>query len=295
MGTDVSVRESGDRAGDSGRISTFHRAGLVFPVIDTGPIAGEPVLLLHGWPQDSRSWSEVAGLLNQAGYRTFAPDQRGASASAAPRWRWQYRLDELAADVEAMVEQIGRPVHVVGHDWGAAAAWAAAASGRAGLRSLAALSVPHPAAFARAMMTSRQALASWYMFAFQLPVIPELILRTGLFRRMLRQTGQSEEIARRDGERVRDRAMARGGLHWYRGMMLSSPRLLLGRVSVPTLQVWSDGDTAVLANGIKLTRRYADGPFRLEVLPGVSHWIPEEAPTPVAKLLVEHFAGSGSA
>ncbi|GAB3209453.1 alpha/beta fold hydrolase [Nocardia tengchongensis] len=286
MATEVSI---------PGRITSFRRDGLVFPVIDSGPISGEPVLLLHGWPQDSRSWREVAELLNQAGYRTFAPDQRGASATASPRLRWQYRLGELAADVLAMIDQIGRPVHLVGHDWGSAAAWAAAIEGPDRLLSLTALSVPHPGAFARAILTSRQGLASWYMYFFQLPVVPELLLRTELFTRLLRGTGQSAQVARRDSARMRDRAIARGGLHWYRGMPFSSPRLLSGRVSVPTLQVWSDGDTAVLDSGIKLTRRYADGPYRLEVLPGVSHWIPDEAPEALTRLLVEHFGASAQA
>ncbi|WP_405493088.1 alpha/beta fold hydrolase [Nocardia sp. NBC_00511] len=285
MATDVTVPQPGT----TGRISAFHRGELVFPVVDSGPIDGDPVLLLHGWPQDSRSWDEVAALLNQAGFRTFAPDLRGTGAGA-PRWRWQYRLDELAADVVSMVEEIGRPTHVVGHDWGAAAAWAAAITGSDGVRSLSALSVPHPGAFARSILTSRQGLASWYMYFFQLPVIPELALRTPLFRGMLRQTGQSEEMARRDGNRLRDRAIARGGLHWYRGMLFSSPRLLRGRVTAPVLQIWSDADTAVLDTGVKLTDRYVDGPFHLEVLPGVSHWIPEEAPELVTQTLLTHFA-----
>ncbi len=287
--TDVSVPEPGDRASDTGRITAFHRDGLMFPVRDSGPIAGEPVLLLHGWPQDSRSWTTVAKLLNQAGYRTFSPDLRGASPTAAPRWRWAYRLDELAADVVAMIDRIGRPTHVVGHDWGAAAAWAAAISRPDRLLSLSALSVPHPGAFTRAMLTSRQGLASWYMYVFQLPVIPELAVRTELFQQFLRRTGLSVQVARREGDRLRDRVIARGGLHWYRGMPFSSPRLLRGRVTVPVLQVWSDGDTAVLATGVKLTKQYVDAPFRLEVLPGVSHWIPDEAPEPLSRLLVEHF------
>ncbi|MGV9415746.1 alpha/beta fold hydrolase [Nocardia sp. NPDC003693] len=284
MGTDVAVR-----------MSEFRRGELVFPVIDSGPLDGEPVLLLHGWPQDSRSWDAVAPLLHAAGYRTFAPDLRGSVASAAPRWRWQYRLGELAGDVAAMIEQIGRPVHLVGHDWGAALAWVVAGSGQGGLKSMAALSIPHPGAFARAVLTSRQVVASWYMYAFQVPLLPELTLRTGIFRRILGDLGQTDEHIRRDSDRVRDRAIARGGLHWYRAMLLSSPRVLTARVAVPTLQIWSSGDQAVLESGVRLTERFVDGPFRLEILPGVSHWIPEEAPEDTARLLVEHFESAGAA
>ncbi|GAB0102815.1 alpha/beta fold hydrolase [Nocardia sp. JMUB6875] len=287
--TNVSAGGSGGVWSDPGRIATFRRGELEFPVVDSGPLAGEPVLLLHGWPQDARSWAATAELLNQAGFRTFAPDLRGASATAAPRWRWEYRLDEQARDVLSMIGQIGRPVHLVGHDWGAAAAWAAAIHGQGQVRSLTALSVPHPGAFLRAMLTSRQGVASWYMYLFQLPLIPEFMMRTAAFPTLLRRTGQSPEVARRDADRLRDRAIARGGLHWYRGMPFTSPRLLRGRVDVPVLQIWSDRDTAVLDTGVKSTHRYVDGPFRLEVLPGVSHWIPEEAPEPLSRLLIEHF------
>ncbi|SUA80473.1 Haloacetate dehalogenase H-1 [Nocardia otitidiscaviarum] len=288
---DPSARDQDD---SPRRITAFHRDGLTFPVTDSGPLDGAPVLLLHGWPQDSRSWDAVAAALNRHGYRTFSPNMRGASPTAAPRWRWSYRLDELARDVLTMADAIGRPVHVVGHDWGAAAAWAAATDGQHRMRSLTALSVPHPTAFLRAMLTSRQALASWYMYVFQLPLLPELMVRTPLFRRMLERTGQPADVARRDGNRLRDRTIARGGLHWYRGMPFSAPGRLRARVTIPTLQIWSDGDTAVLATGPKLSSRYVDGPFRFEVLPGVSHWIPDEAPETVTRLLVEHFEANRS-
>lgn len=291
MATDIATDES---TGELSRITTFRRDGLAFPVRDTGPLDGEPVLLLHGWPQDSRSWTPVAALLNAAGYRTFAPDQRGASPTAAPRRRRAYRMDELAADVEAMIDQIGRPTHVVGHDWGAVAAWAAGITMRDRLLSVSALSVPHPGAFMRAMVTSRQALASWYMYVFQLPLLPELLLRSGLFPQLLRRTGQSAEVAARDSARMRDRAIARGGLNWYRGMLFGSPRMLRGHVTAPVLQIWSDEDSAVLETGPKLCERYVDGPFRFEVLSGVSHWIPEEAPEPTSRLLLEHFATSSA-
>ncbi|TQF65720.1 alpha/beta fold hydrolase [Rhodococcus spelaei] len=273
------------------RISSFTRDGLVFDIRDEGPIDGVPVVLLHGWPQDARSWDRVAPLLHARGLRTLAPDQRGASPGARPRWRWAYRSTQVDADVVALIERAGLgPVHLVGHDWGAAVAWSVAADRPDLVRTLAAVSVPHPAAFARAMLTSNQIVKSWYMFAFQLPVLPEWLIRTGgRVRRHLLASGMSAEAADRDLEPMRDRARARGGLHWYRAIPFRRPWRVASRVSVPTLHVWSDRDTALGPKGAALSSGYVDGPYRFEVLSGVSHWIPDEAPDQLDALLGEHF------
>ena len=184
---------------ETARIERFRRAGLVFPTSDTGPLDGPPVLLLHGWPQDGRSWDAVTPGLNAAGYRTYAPTLRGATASANPASRRAYRSAELLADVEAMVGAIGRPVHLVGHDWGAALAWTVAARRPDLARTLAAISVPHPAAFREALKGGRQLRKSWYMGFFQLPVLPELALGPRAARlRLLGSSGQDADSARRD-------------------------------------------------------------------------------------------------
>ncbi len=105
------------------RITTIERDGLRFDIRDEGPIDGEPIVLLHGFPQDSRSWDAVAPRLHAAGYRTFAPDQRGYSPGARPPRRRDYSLDLLVGDVAALIESVpGGRAHVVGHDWGAAVA-----------------------------------------------------------------------------------------------------------------------------------------------------------------------------
>lgn len=275
----------------NGRVTTFIRNGLTFDVRDEGPIDGVPVVLLHGFPQDSRSWDKVAPLLHRRGFRTLAPDQRGYSAGARPRARWAYRTSELVADVVALIDQAGLgPVHVVGHDWGAVVAWGIAAERPDRIRTLTALSVPHPAAFLRAMLTSRQILLSWYMFAFQLPWIPErMIASDGYGYRALLSSGQAPDRAKRDLESMRDRSRARGALNWYRAMFLASPGSVTGKVRVPTLFVWSDGDTAIGPVGPELTARFVDGPYTYEVLHGVSHWIPDEAAERLDELLGNHL------
>ncbi|RVW05947.1 alpha/beta fold hydrolase [Rhodococcus spongiicola] len=273
------------------RITSYTRNGLTFDVRDEGPADGAPVVLLHGFPQDSRCWSRVAPLLHARGFRTFAVDQRGCSAGARPRSRWAYRSSELVADVVALIDRIGRgPVHVIGHDWGAAVAWWLGARRPDLVRTLTALSVPHPTAFVRALLTSRQIRMSWYILAFQLPVIPEkLLAASGSVRRYLIASGMSDAAADRDLGAMRDRSRARGGLNWYRALMMTAPHSLPNRVRVPTLYVWSDADAMLGEAGARLAGRYVDGPYMFEVLPGVSHWIPEEAPKALDALLGAHL------
>ncbi|NLG55624.1 MAG: alpha/beta fold hydrolase, partial [Rhodococcus sp.] len=106
------------------RLASFTHDSLKFTVRDEGPLDGVPIVLLHGFPQDSRSWEAVVPLLHKEGYRTVAPDQRGYSPGARPARRRDYRGEELVGDVVALIEALDvGPVHLVGHDWGAAAAW----------------------------------------------------------------------------------------------------------------------------------------------------------------------------
>lgn len=277
----------------SGRIGVFQRDGLRFPTSDVGPLDGEPVLLLHGWPQDSRSWSTVASLLAAQGYRVFAPTLRGATREANPRSRRAFRTPEQLADAEAIIETIGRSVHVVGHDWGAALAWTLAARRPDLVRTMTAVSVPHPLAFMGGLRRPQQMAKSWYMAFFQLPLIPELVLASPSMRtRVFSQAGQTPEVARRDAARLGTYAMRRGGFNWYRGAAITAPREHGGTVPVPTLQVWSDRDVAISRRTVERAREYTTGPYELLVLEGVTHWIPDAVPEQLVSALVRHFERS---
>ena len=270
----------------SGRLTSYVHDGLTFDVRDEGPLDGTPVVLLHGFPERATTWREVAPLLHAAGLRTYAPDQRGYSPGARPPHRRDYRTRLLVEDVAALVEEIGQPVHLVGHDWGAAVAWLLAALRPDLVRTLTAVSVPHPTAFLRAMATSRQLLDSWYMFVFQLPLLPELAAR-GPMRAQLRRSGMTEsEVARFRTEMVADGALP-GGLNWYRAAPLVDRELLGRRVTVPTTLVWSDGDIAVGRSGVERSSGFVDADYRLVVLEGVSHWIPTQAPEALAEAVLD--------
>jgi len=272
-------------------VETFSRNGLTFDVRDTGPADGEPVVLLHGFPQDSTAWNRVAPALHRHGLRTLAPDQRGYSPMARPRGRAQYRLRETTADVLALLDAAGLDsAHVVGHDWGAAVAWALAAWHPERVRTVTALSVPHPAAMAHAMVTSDQALRSYYIGLFQLPALPEsLILARGAapLRRLLSRGGLPDDVVARYVARMREPGALSGALGWYRALPWNA-RDAVGTVHVPTLHVWSTGDAFLGRTATEASARFVDAPYRLEVLEGVSHWIPELAPDVVADLVAAH-------
>ncbi len=189
------------------RLLRYRNDGLVFDVRDTGPLDGDPVVLLHGFPERAATWRKVEPLLHAHGLRTYAPDQRGYSPGARPRRRRDYRIQRLVGDVVALAEAIGRPVHLVGHDWGAAVGWYVAQQRPDLVRTWTAVSVPHPMAFARAALTSRQLLHSWYMLAFQLPRLPERgAVAAGRAGRHARRAGMT-----RRGRRALPHRDGRGG------------------------------------------------------------------------------------
>jgi len=274
-------------------LRTFSRDGLVFDVREEGPVAGAPVVLLHGFPETSASWRDVMPKLAAAGYHVLAPDQRGYSPRARPSSRRAYRRPELVADVLALADQMDVDrFHLVGHDWGAAVAWGVAMEHPHRLRSLTSLSIPHPAAFRRAAFTSRQALRSWYMAFFQLPALPEAMLSTRnwiAFRQNLLHSGLSPSFADVYVEHVRQPGALTAAIHWYRGVRpIADARPVL--VSVPTLLIWGSKDAYVDERGVELTERYVRGPYRLEILQNANHWLPEEASARVVELLLSHLA-----
>jgi len=274
-------------------VEQFTRNELTFDVTDVGPAEAEAIVLLHGYPQSSASWRSVFPGLTAAGYRALAPDQRGYSPGARPVGRRAYVMSELVADVLALADQAGIDrFHVVGHDWGGAVAWALGTDHPDRLRTLTVLSTPHPGAFLRSTVTSSQALRSWYMGLFQIPRVPEWLSLVGDGRVALssmRRSGLSEERAHEYLARMREPGAITGALNWYRAIPFEAAAIREAQpVTVPTLYVWSTKDVALGRKAAELTGHYVSGPYRLEILEGVSHWIPEEAPDAVVRLVLDH-------
>jgi pimeloyl-ACP methyl ester carboxylesterase len=276
--------------------------GLTFSALGQGPPGGRPVLFLHGFPQTSWSWHHQLDALAASGFRAVAFDQRGYSSGARPPNIDDYRIDALVADALAVADALGMErFDLVGHDWGAMVAWVTAARHPDRIRTLTAVSVPHPTAFAAALAggDSDQAGRSSYIGVFRQEGVAERALlsedRSGDgLRAMFAASGLSPGSAEVE---VFVAAMLEPGaltaaLNWYRAMSAESLGDV-GTITVPTLYVWSTEDLALGRQAAEATGQYVSGPYRFEILTGVSHWIPEAAPDELSRLLLEHLTASG--
>lgn len=271
--------------GRMGHLQQYHHDGLTFDVQDAGPQDGPPVVLLHGFPQDASAWDGVAGLLHGRGVRTLAPHQRGYSVGARPVRARAYALPWLVGDVLALLEAAGlERAHVVGHDWGGFVAWALAAWHPERVSAVTVLSTPHPAALRWAVRHAGQARRSWYVGAFQVPVLPELVLARMMDRGALVRTGLPAQDAQRYARRLGTRQALRGPVNWYRGARVRGTPAV-GTVAVPTTFAWGSKDPFLGRAAAERTSRHVRGDYRFVELDG-GHWLPERRPDQVAQAVL---------
>ena len=257
--------------------------GLTFEVSEGGPADGQPVLLLHGFPQDQREFDFVRPRLHEAGLRTIAMDQRGYSPGARPAEVSAYRLTEAAADALAVLDSLGvERAHVVGHDWGAQIGWLLAARHPERVRTLTAVSVPHPRALLLAMRVRPSQVARLsYFKVFQSASAERLLLgrNAALLRWMLRPL--PGPLVEQYVAAAREPGRLTGGLNWYRAYTVDQVAKL-GVVTVPTTYVWSDRDGVVSLTAALRTADWVSADYQLVAMRGVSHWVPEQAPKELA-------------
>jgi pimeloyl-ACP methyl ester carboxylesterase len=283
-----------------------HREAIVNGVrlhwVEAG--SGPLVVLLHGFPEFWYSWRHQIPALAAAGFRVLAPDLRGYNLSDKPPGVACYRLEALTADVAGLISHAGASsATVVGHDWGGGIAWTLALRRPEVVGKLAVLNAPHPAAFLRELRRPGQLLRSWYMFFFQLPWLPELLLRAGNFaslERTLRRDPLRPAVFSEDDIRRYKEALSRPGaltaaVNYYRAAFRQLHRAsdATPPITVPTLLIWGERDHYL---GPRLTEgleRWVPG-IRIERLPGVSHWIQNDAPERVNELLVEFLRRGGA-
>lgn len=268
--------------------------GFTFDVRVAGPEDGEIVVLLHGFPQSSYEWQHQMRALAAAGFRAVAPDQRGYSPGARPPDVADYALPLLVRDVLGVADAFGAErFHVVGHDWGAAVAWAVAAAVPERVITANPVSVPHLDAFTVVLNdpASCQPEASAYFDLFIQPDSEDGFLADD-YAQLRAVYAELDADAVAEYIRVLGTKPALGAaLNWYRANVGpgSFGREPLGAVTVPTMFTWSDADQALCIDGAVLTGDYVEGPYRFEVLEGVSHWIPEVAPEALSALLLDHI------
>lgn len=266
-----------------------------------GPPDGDLVIALHGFPEFWRGMSGVITDLARAGYRVVAPDQRGYNLSEKPEGIDAYSVDEMALDVIGLIDAMGREsAHVVGHDWGAAVAWWLALTRPERVRRLVVINVPHPSVFAREVRGNRKQLRkSWYIFAIQVPALPERLAfgrRTRQrFSRAIAGTANPGSFTPDYLAHLREAwaqpGAAQGMLNWYRASVRRRPgRLADKRVHVPTLIIWGRKDVALSDSMVQPSADLCDD-VRVEWFDDATHWVLHDEPERTSALILDFLGG----
>jgi pimeloyl-ACP methyl ester carboxylesterase len=262
---------------------------------------GPLVVLLHGFPEFWYSWRLQIPGLAAAGFRVVAPDMRGYNLSSRPSGVAAYDVDHLAADIRELIRERGSDsAFLAGHDWGAGVAWAAAMNHPEVVRRLAILNVPHPRRFLHGVRSPRQLAKSWYMFFFQLPWLPERILRTSDWRFLrvgFEHDARPGAFSADDIDRYREAWSQPGAttamVNYYRAMFRQSPKRAearIRRVDAPTLVIWGERDRYLgpeLAPPHRTDVPNLEGVVRLT---DATHWVQHDEPERVTELLAEFFS-----
>ncbi|MFN2594345.1 MAG: alpha/beta fold hydrolase [Actinomycetota bacterium] len=253
---------------------------------------GDPVLLLHGFPDSSRLWRNQIPALVGEGYRAIAPDLRGFGESEKPEGVDAYSILNVLGDLSALCDELGvESAHIVGHDWGAGVAWGFASIFPDRTRTVTALSVGHPTSFRGA--GPEQVMASWYMFLFQFEGVAEELLSRNDWEFLRAWTHEAGDFDQYLKDLSRPGALT-AGLNWYRANAqpegwVGEP-LALPPIQAPAMGIWSSGDFALTEKQMIESERFVAGPWRYERIEGASHWIPLDAPDKLTDLLLDFFA-----
>lgn len=259
---------------------------------------GELVLLLHGFPEFWYSWRYQIPALARY-FKVVVPDLRGYNDSDKPASG--YDLDTLAADVQGLIASLGYTrAHIVGHDWGGTIAWYLAQKCPQSLNRLAVLSAAPVQRLLRELVSNMDQLRrSWYLFAFQIPGLPEWIIQRNLaefVRNVLREQAIRKGAFSKEDTEIYQSALAKPGvlpaaLNYYRQMLVpwnwarewnhvSQP------VTVPTLVLWGEEDSFLTPHLTEDIDRLIMAPFKLRIIPHCGHWIQQEAPQTVNRELL---------
>ena len=273
--------------------------GVRLHVVQCGPATGPLVLLLHGFPEFWYSWRQQIEVLAAAGYRVWAPDQRGYNLSDKPSGSRAYQLPTLAADVIGLLDAARQPqATIVGHDWGGIVAWYLATYHAGRVARAAILNAPHPAVLPQVLrQVPGQLLRSWYILFFQLPWLPERLFRRRDYRfgvGALVKTSRPGTFGRAELNAYKA-AWAQPGaltamLNWYRALRYRAARPGPARVAVPVQLIWGRQDAFLDARLAELSLQRCDQ-GELHYFPQASHWVQHEEAGAVNALLLKFLNG----
>jgi len=270
--------------------------GIQLHVVQAGPKSGTPVLLLHGFPEFWYGWRKQIPVLAQAGCRVIVPDQRGYNLSDKPKGIKAYRVEALVEDVCGLIDTLEyEKVNLVGHDWGALIAWILAIKYPEQLHHLGIINVPHPAMMRRFLSRDfEQMRRSLYALFFQLPWLPEMILRAGNWRVAasgMRRSAKNNAFTDEDIEKYKEAWSKPGAmtamLNWYRAALWYRPRSTSDmRVHVPTLMLWGVNDVALTYRMARPSIDYCDE-GNLTFFPDATHWVHHEEADDLNHMLID--------
>jgi len=256
--------------------------GIRLHVVQAGPQSGTPVVLLHGFPEFWYGWRLQIPALVEAGCRVIIPDQRGYNLSDKPEGVKTFSMDELVKDVIGLIDALGyEKVNLVGHDWGAAVAWVVANQHPERLHRLGILNVPHPEVMKRFLKRDLEQLRrSWYILFFQLPWLPEALIRAQDWRAMihaLRDSGKAHTFTDADIEKYKEAWSQPGALtamlNWYRAAArYQMPDMKDALIRVPTLMMWGMKDVALSHRLARPSMDYCEE-GNLILFPEATHWV----------------------
>lgn len=248
---------------------------------------GALMLFLHGFPEFWYSWRHQIPEFARD-HKVVALDLRGYGESDRPQARSAYSIDELLDDVKGVIATLGyEHCILVGHDWGGAIAWHFVYRYPNLVERLIILNLPHPAKFAQGLRTWQQLSRSWYIFFFQLPIVPELLLRANLqqameqtFRGMAidKQAFSDEDIEAYTAALAKPGALT-AALNYYRNLFswLLFPSDWPVLTQIPTLMIWGEEDMALGKELSEGTEAYVQD-FQIRYIPNCSHWVQQERP-----------------
>ncbi|MGB7404455.1 MAG: alpha/beta fold hydrolase [Pacificimonas sp.] len=296
---------------DSGMTArTIAANQLTFDLVEANPKGDRLAVMLHGFPELNFSWRHQIEALADAGWRVWAPNQRGYGGSSKPQGKAAYDLDHLIADIAALIEaarseRSATEVMLVAHDWGGAVAWDYAVRKTLPLDRLIVMNMPHLQTFRASLKTSKaQRRRSWYTLFFQLPWLPEWALTRNdaeAIRRAFLDWTSAQENFPPEVLDTYARAAQRPGamtamINWYRAAFAKRNRRRMDArtdadwcVDVPTLLIWGDDDQALGPETLGGIERYVPYLTRRH-LPGVSHWVQQDRPEEVNRVMLDWLA-----
>lgn len=266
--------------------------GISLHVVEKGEKDGKEIMFLHGFPEFWYGWIKQIDSFAEQGFRVLVPDQRGYNLSSKPQGVKAYTVEQLTADIAALITQItDRKIILVGHDLGGNIAWMMGILYPQLLEKLIIINMPHPAVMKKYLLKNpKQMLKSWYAGFFQLPFLPEKISQAfdyKILETAMVKSAQPETFSDKDMERYKQAWNQPGALkamiNWYRAYKYSTLDTNK-EVNIPALMIWGQNEPFLHHEMVYESKnKCKEG--HIEFIQDATHWVHHEKPQQVNALM----------